>query len=490
MKSFSYANPTRILFGVGQIAAIAKQIPESARVLMTYGGGSIKANGVYDQVVAALGDREVAEFGGIEPNPSYETMMQAAAVARAHKSDFILAVGGGSVVDGSKFLAVALKHDGPDAWDLVTGKAKVKGAVPLGAVLTLPATGSESNSGAVITNKALGAKLPIMHPAMFPAFAVLDPETTRTLPPRQVANGVADAFVHVIEQYLTQPAGGMVQDAYAEALLRTLVAVGPKTLADPDDMDARANLMWAANQALNGRFSFGTGKINALAGFTSALILLAVAFGMVWESVARWLDPVAIAYGQAIAVAVIGLAVNGGSMLLLGEHDHDHDHHHDHHDHHDHDDHDHDHDHDGEDTNRRAAYVHVLTDALTSVLAIAALAAGWMAGAAWLDPLVAVLGAVLIARWAVGLIRDTAAVLLDFQGPAPLREKIRDAIMSDRDAEVADLHLWSIGVGRYAAEIMVIAAAPLPPEAYKQRLAGLPQIVHVGVEVHRCAGDH
>ncbi len=238
------------------------------------------------------------------------------------------------------------------------------------------------------------------------------------------------------------------------------------------------------------RFSFGTGKINALAGFTSALILLAVAFGMVWESVARWLDPVAIAYGQAIAVAVIGLAVNGGSMLLLGEHDHDHDHHHDHHDHHDHDDHDHYHDHDGEDTNRRAAYVHVLTDALTSVLAIAALAAGWMAGAAWLDPLVAVLGAVLIARWAVGLIRDTAAVLLDFQGPAPLREKIRDAIMSDRDAEVADLHLWSIGVGRYAAEIMVIAAAPLPPEAYKQRLAGLPQIVHVGVEVHRCAGDH
>ncbi len=257
MKSFSYANPTRILFGVGQIAAIAKQIPESARVLMTYGGGSIKANGVYDQVVAALGDREVAEFGGIEPNPSYETMMQAAAVARAHKSDFILAVGGGSVVDGSKFLAVALKHDGPDAWDLVTGKAKVKGAVPLGAVLTLPATGSESNSGAVITNKALGAKLPIMHPAMFPAFAVLDPETTRTLPPRQVANGVADAFVHVIEQYLTQPAGGMVQDAYAEALLRTLVAVGPKTLADPDDMDARANLMWAANQALNGLISVG-----------------------------------------------------------------------------------------------------------------------------------------------------------------------------------------------------------------------------------------
>lgn len=237
------------------------------------------------------------------------------------------------------------------------------------------------------------------------------------------------------------------------------------------------------------RFSFGTGKINALAGFTSALILLAVAFGMVWESVARWLDPVAIAYGQAIFVAVIGLAVNGASMLLLGDHDHDHDHHDHDHDH-DHHDHDHDHDHDGEDTNRRAAYIHVLTDALTSVLAIAALAAGWAVGTAWLDPLVAVLGAVLIARWAVGLLKTTAGVLLDFQGPEPLREKVRDAIVSDRDAEVADLHLWSIGVGRYAAEVVVIAAEPLPPGAYKARLADLPQIVHVGVEVHRCPGGH
>lgn len=257
MKSFSYANPTRILFGAGQIAAIAKQIPEAARVLVTYGGGSIKANGVYDQVMAALKGRQIAEFGGIEPNPSYETMMKAAEVARAAGSDFILAVGGGSVVDGSKFLAAALKYEGAEPWDLVTGKAKIKGAVPLGAVLTLPATGSESNSAAVITHKGLGAKLPIMHPSMFPVFAVLDPETTRTLPPRQIANGVADAFIHVIEQYLTQPADGMVQDAYAEALLRTLVAVGPKTLADPDDMNARANLMWAANQALNGLISVG-----------------------------------------------------------------------------------------------------------------------------------------------------------------------------------------------------------------------------------------
>ncbi len=257
MKTFSYVNPTRILFGKGQIAAIGKQIPESARVLVTHGGGSIKANGVHDQVMAALKGRAVAEFGGIERNPSYETMMRVAEAARAHAADFILAVGGGSVIDGSKFLAAALKYDGAEPWDLVTGKARIKGAVSLGVVLTLPATGSESNCGAVITHKGLGAKLPFGHPSVFPVFAVLDPEATRTLPARQVANGVADAFVHVVEQYLTVSAQGMVQDAYAEALLRTLVAVGPVTLADPDDMEARANLMWAANQALNGLISVG-----------------------------------------------------------------------------------------------------------------------------------------------------------------------------------------------------------------------------------------
>jgi NADP-dependent alcohol dehydrogenase len=257
MKNFVYTNPTRILFGKGQITALARQVPESAKVLLTYGGGSIKANGVYDQVMTALRGRAVAEFGGIEPNPTYETMMRAAAVARAAGSDFILAVGGGSVIDGSKFLAAALKYDGPEPWGLVTGAAKVKGAVPLGVVLTLPATGSESNCGAVITHKGLGAKLPFGHPALYPAFAVLDPEATRSLPPRQVANGVGDAFVHVVEQYLTVPAGGMVQDAYAEGLLKTLVAVGPKTLADPGDMEARVNLMWAANQALNGLISVG-----------------------------------------------------------------------------------------------------------------------------------------------------------------------------------------------------------------------------------------
>ncbi|SBW12796.1 Cation diffusion facilitator family transporter [uncultured Alphaproteobacteria bacterium] len=236
-------------------------------------------------------------------------------------------------------------------------------------------------------------------------------------------------------------------------------------------------------RAADARFSFGTGKVNALAGFASALFLLGVAVAMTWESVARWMNPVAIAYGQAIAVAVVGLVVNLASMLLLGDHDHEHhDHAHDRHHHH--------HDHDHEDTNRRAAYVHVLADALTSVLAIAALAAGWGFGAAWLDPLVAILGAALIVRWAVGLLRDAGGILLDLQGPADLRDRVRDALMSDGDAEVPDLHLWSIGVGRYAAVITVIAYRPLTPEAYKARLAGMPELVHTAIEIHACPGPH
>lgn len=229
-------------------------------------------------------------------------------------------------------------------------------------------------------------------------------------------------------------------------------------------------------RAADARFSFGTGKINALAGFSSALFLLGVAVAMVWESVARWIAPVEIAYGQAIAVAAIGLAVNLASMALLGDHDHDHLHDHDHHE--------------DEDTNRRAAYVHVLADALTSVLAIAALGLGWAAGAAWLDPLVAILGAALIGRWAIGLLKSAGGVLLDLQGPAAIREHIREALMSDGDAEIPDLHLWSIGVGRYAAVITLIAHAPLTPDAYKARLADIPQLVHTAIEIHTCPGPH
>ncbi len=244
---------------------------------------------------------------------------------------------------------------------------------------------------------------------------------------------------------------------------------------------AAAAYWFTRRRAADARFSFGTGKVNALAGFSSALFLLVVALAMVWESVARWIAPVEIAYGQAIAVAAVGLVVNLASIALLGDHDHDHHHEHDH---------QHDHDHGHEDTNRRAAYVHVLADALTSVLALAALAIGWSAGAAWLDPLVAILGAALIGRWAVGLLKDAGGVLLDLQAPADLTDAVRAALASDGDAEVPDLHIWRVGVGRYAAVATLIAYRPLTPEAYKSRLAPFPQLVHTALEIHTCPGPH
>lgn len=233
-------------------------------------------------------------------------------------------------------------------------------------------------------------------------------------------------------------------------------------------------------RAGDARFSFGTGKVNALAGFSSALLLAVVAFAMVWECVARVLSPVAIGYAQAMAVAVLGLAVNLASVLILGhDHHHDHDHDHDHHPH------DHDIDH-----NHRAAYFHVLADAVTSLLAIVALGFAWGFGADWLDPLVGIAGAGLIARWGFGLMRESAAILLDVQAPEPVLNAIAQAIESDGDARISDLHVWTIGVGRYAAQISVVAAAPLFPADYKARLEGMTGIVHLTVEVNRCPGPH
>ncbi|MDD5297279.1 MAG: iron-containing alcohol dehydrogenase [Rhodocyclaceae bacterium] len=256
MFNFTFHNPTKIFFGRGQISAISKEIPADARVLVTYGGGSVRANGVLDQVLAAIEGRTVFEFGGIEPNPSYETLMGAVEVIRRESIDFLLAVGGGSVIDGSKFLALAPFAVG-DPWKILSERQRVDRALPLGTVLTLPATGSEMNSGAVITKKSEQAKLVFSSPLTFPRFSVLDPTTTFTLPVRQVANGVVDAFVHVVEQYLTYPVAAAVQDRYAEGLLLTLVEEGPRTLAQPEDYDARANLMWVACQALSGLIGAG-----------------------------------------------------------------------------------------------------------------------------------------------------------------------------------------------------------------------------------------
>ena len=259
MFNFDLHTPTRILFGKGALSNLRAQIPADARVLVTYGGGSVKKTGVLDQVLSALNGLDVLEFGGIEPNPSYETLMNAVKIAREQKVTFLLAVGGGSVLDGTKFIAAATHYaDGVDPWDiLLTGGSNIKSAIPMGSVLTLPATGSESNMGAVVSRKTTGDKQAFMHPLVRPVFAVLDPVYTYTLPPRQVANGVVDAFVHTIEQYVTYPVKGKIQDRFAEGILLTLIEEGPKALKEPENYDVRANVMWAATQALNGLIGAG-----------------------------------------------------------------------------------------------------------------------------------------------------------------------------------------------------------------------------------------
>ncbi|MDX5409127.1 MAG: iron-containing alcohol dehydrogenase [Thauera sp.] len=257
MLNFDFYNPTRVAFGEGTIARLDELVPADARVLVLYGGGSAERNGTLAEVEAALGQRSVQRFGGIEPNPSYETLMKAVEQIRREGLDFLLAVGGGSVIDGTKFVAAAVGHAG-DPWEILQTRGKsVSSALPLGCVLTLPATGSEMNCASVVTRRSLNAKIGFFSRHVFPRFSVLDPVKTYTLPPRQIANGVVDAFVHVAEQYLTYPVNAAVQDRYAESLLQTLIEVGPQALATPQDYDVRANLMWAATQALSGPVGAG-----------------------------------------------------------------------------------------------------------------------------------------------------------------------------------------------------------------------------------------
>ncbi|MES2325492.1 MAG: iron-containing alcohol dehydrogenase [Pseudomonadota bacterium] len=257
MLNFDFYNPTQILFGQGQIASLAKQVPAGARVLLVYGGGSIKRNGVFDEVMAALAGHTVTQFSGIEPNPSYETLMRAIAHVREEKIDFLLAVGGGSVIDGTKFIAAGALLD-EDPWTILEKHgANIVAALPFGAVLTLPATGSEMNSASVVTRRATHEKFAFMSRKVYPRFAILDPSKTYSLPVRQVGNGVVDAFAHVMEQYMTYPVNAKVQDRFAEGLLLTLIEEGPKALSDPDDYDVRANIMWTAALALNGLIGAG-----------------------------------------------------------------------------------------------------------------------------------------------------------------------------------------------------------------------------------------
>ena len=256
MQNFTFYNPTKILFGKGRIADIAKFVPAGARVLITYGGGSVIKTGTLAEVKAALPGFSLFEFGGIEPNPTYETLMKAVELARKEKVDFLLAIGGGSTLDGTKFISAAINFEG-EPWDIIAKRAKIKSAVPFGTVLTLPATGSEMNSGAVITRAATRDKQAFMNDLVFPRFSVLDPTKTFTLPEKQTANGIIDTFVHTTEQYLTFPVDGKVQDRFAEGLLLTLIEEAPRVKKEPNNYDCRANLMWAATLGLNGLIGAG-----------------------------------------------------------------------------------------------------------------------------------------------------------------------------------------------------------------------------------------
>ncbi|MBJ7580905.1 alcohol dehydrogenase [Aeromonas veronii] len=259
MNNFTLHTPTKILFGQGQIAQLREQLPSDARVMITYGGGSVVRSGLLEQIRNELAGMTLFEFGGIEPNPAYETLMGAVELARAERVDFLLAVGGGSVLDGTKFIAAAAHYDlAKDPWHILeTVGSEVRSAISLGSVLTLPATGSEMNMGAVITRRSSGDKVHFFSPFVMPRFAVLDPVLTYTLPERQVANGVVDAFVHIVEQYLTYPVNAKVQDRFAEGLLQTLIEEGPKALVEPHNYEVRANIMWSATMALNGLIGAG-----------------------------------------------------------------------------------------------------------------------------------------------------------------------------------------------------------------------------------------
>lgn len=259
MTNFDLYNPTHYIFGKGQMAKLSELIPTNSKILLAYGGGSIFKNGIYDQVKSAISGFEIVEFGGIEPNPRYETLMKAVEIIRNEKINFILAVGGGSVIDGVKFISGAVNFEG-DAIEILKKRILFKDiskVIPFGTVLTLPATGSEMNSGAVVTIEATQEKLTLGGSALFPKFSICDPTVVASLPKRQLENGVVDAFTHVMEQYLTYPHDALLQDRFAESILQTLIEIGPDVVQNPSDYKLASNFMWCATMALNGLIQKG-----------------------------------------------------------------------------------------------------------------------------------------------------------------------------------------------------------------------------------------
>jgi len=257
MRNFDFHNPTKIIFGKNTISRLKKLVPADKKILFIYGSGSIKQNRVYDQVMAALGNSDIIEFPGILANPEYETLLKAVSLVRDQNIGFLLGVGGGSVMDATKFIAAASCFIGDDPWDICAKHAKITRALPLGLVVTMPATGSETNNISVISRKSTKEKIAFYSDKIFPKFAILDPSVTFSLPEKQIRNGIIDAFIHVLEQYLTYPASAPLQDRQAEAVLLTLKEVALRTIAEPDNYDARATFMWCACQALNGLLKCG-----------------------------------------------------------------------------------------------------------------------------------------------------------------------------------------------------------------------------------------
>lgn len=259
MLNFELYNPTNLVFGKGQIEKLSTLVPQGAKILLAYGGGSIFKNGIHEQVINNLKDFEIVEFGGIEPNPHFETLMKAVDVIKEQNIDFILAVGGGSVIDGVKFISAAVHFEG-NPMEILQKRLLIKDlskVVPFGTVLTLPATGSEMNSGSVVTIQATQEKLAFGGSALFPKFSICDPTVIQSLPKRQLQNGVVDAYTHVLEQYLTYPHEGFLQDRIAESILQTLIQVGPEVVENPSDYALASNFMWSCTMALNGLIQKG-----------------------------------------------------------------------------------------------------------------------------------------------------------------------------------------------------------------------------------------
>lgn len=257
MLNFEFRNPTKIIFGKDTISQLNKEIPSDAKILMLYGGGSIKQNGVYEEVKQVLQNFDLVEFGGIPANPEYEILLDSLKIIKEQNITYLLAVGGGSVIDGTKFLASAALYNGENPWDILEKGIRTEIGMPFGTVLTLPATGSEMNSGAVVSRRETDQKLGMGGPGLFPQFSILDPKVIQSIPKNQLANGITDAFTHVLEQYTTYPIGATLQDRFAESILQTLIEVGPVIIENPYHYETAANFMWSCTMALNGLIQKG-----------------------------------------------------------------------------------------------------------------------------------------------------------------------------------------------------------------------------------------